>query len=149
MKKKFIIIGALFVVVSIFVAHETYSYYFRRMKVNVSSASSDIKCDAVIQEVGNNEKSLFGYSEFKVVVKNNKNNELTGEPFNYSLKVEDFPGSSALYGYNNEFDSSLTIDGSLSNDTNKSNSYIIQVKSLSGLSENINYKVTLDCVQDY
>ena len=149
MKKKSLLIILLSVFLLTIIVQKTYAYYISRTNITVSSTSSNVICDAEIQSVNNNEKGLFGYSEFKIVVKNNKDNKLTGEPFNYTLKVEDFSGSSAYYGYNNEFDSSLTIDGSLSNDTNKSDSYIIQVKSLSGLSENINYKVTLDCVQDY
>ena len=147
MKKKFIIIGALFVVVSIFVAHETYSYYFRRMKVNVTSTSSDIKCDAEIQTVSSSEKSIYGYSEFKVVVKNTESNALSGEPFTYTLTFENETGSDAIFGYNNEFSQNLSITGNLTNDQVRENGYIIQVKSNNGLSENIDYKVNLNCVQ--
>lgn len=145
--KKGIIIAALLIVATLFIANKTYSYYIRRMKVNVSSTGSNIKCDAEIQAVDNNEKSIYGYSEFKVVVKNTESNEVTGEPFTYTLTFENETGSDAIFGYNNEFSSDLSVTGSLANDQARSNSHIIQVKSNSGLSETINYKVNLSCVQ--
>ena len=145
--KKGIIIAALLIVATLFIANKTYSYYFRRMNVNVSSTSSDIKCDAEIQTVASDEKSIYGYSEFKVVVKNTESNEVTGEPFTYTLTFENETGSDAIFGYNNEFSSDLSVTGSLANDQARSNSHIIQVKSNSGLSETINYKVNLSCVQ--
>ena len=145
--KKLYIIVALFITATMFVAYQTYSYYFRRMNVNVSSTSSDIKCDAEIQTVASDEKSIYGYSEFKVVVKNTEDNNVTGEPFNYVLTFENETGSDAIFGYNNEFSSDLSITGSLSNDQARTNSHIIQVKSNRGLSETINYKVNLSCTQ--
>ena len=148
MKKKYIII-ALIVVFALVAINETYSYYYRRMSVNVTSTSSNIKCDAEIQEVTNSEKGIYGYSEFKVVVKNTENNELTGEAFDYTLTFEDTNNSNSVFGYNNEFNQDLTIHGFLSNDQARSDSYIIQVKSSNGLSTNAGYKVNLNCVQQY
>lgn len=148
MKKKYLII-ILFIIAAGVITHKTYSYYFMRMNVSVSSSSSNIICDAEIESVNNNEKSIYGYSEFKVIVKNYASTTVTGEPFDYTLTFENATGSSAIFGYNNEFDTDLTINGSMNNDQARDNYYIIQVKSLTGLSETINYKVTLDCVQDY
>ena len=145
--KKVVIIGALILVATLFIAQGTYSYYVRRMKVNVTSTGSNVKCDAEIVEVSSDEKSIYGYSEFKVVVKNTENDEVSGEPFNYTLTFENETGSDAIFGYNNEFSSDLSVTGSLANDQARTNSHIIQVKSNSGLSENINYKVNLSCVQ--
>lgn len=145
--KKVVIIAALFVATTLFIAQGTYSYYIRRMKVNVTSTGSNVKCDAEIQEVSNNEKSIYGYSEFKVVVKNSESNSVTGEPFSYTLTFENETGSDAIFGYNNEFSQDLSVTGSLTNDQARTNSHIIQVKSNSGLSETINYKVNLSCVQ--
>ena len=147
MKKRLLIIAVLFIGVAVFAINKTYSYYYRRMGVNVASTSSNIKCDAEIQTVASNEKSIYGYSEFKVVVKNTEDNNVTGEPFNYVLTFENETGSDAIFGYNNEFSSDLSITGSLSNDQARTNSHIIQVKSNSGLSETINYKVNLSCTQ--
>ena len=148
MKKKYIIV-ALIVVFALVAINKTYSYYYRRMSVNVTSTSSNIKCDAELQEVTGSEKSIYGYSEFKVVVKNTENNEVTGEPFNYTLTFEDTNNSNSVFGYNNEFNQDLTIHGFLLNDQATSDSYIIQVKSSNGLSSNVNYKVNLNCVQQY
>ena len=148
MKKRYII-AALIVVLVLVAINETYSYYFRRMSVNVTSTSSNIKCDAELQEVTGSEKSIFGYSEFKVVVKNTENNELTGEAFDYTLTFEDTNNSNSVFGYNNEFNQDLTIHGFLSNDQARTDSYIIQVKSSNGLSTNADYKVNLNCVEQY
>ena len=147
MKKKVLIVLSLFLLVTAFAVNKTYSYYFRRMKVNVSSTSSNIKCDAEIQEVTNSEKSIYGYSEFKVVVKNSENNVVTGEAFDYTLTFENENNSDAIFGYNNSFSQDLSVNGSLGNSSASTNSHIIQVKSNNGLSENINYKVNLSCVQ--
>ena len=149
MKKRFLIIIVLFLFVFGLVLKKTYSYYYTNMDLTISSTGSDIKCDAEIQSVSSNEKSIYGYSEFKVVVKNSESNELTGEPFSYTLTFENNTGSDAIFGYNNVFDNNLTINGSLNNDQARTNSHIIQVKSNSGLSENISYKVNLNCVQQY
>lgn len=149
MKKKTIII-LLFVALAItlITIKESYAYYVMKTNISISSTSSNVICDAEIQSVNNNEKSIFGYSEFKVVVKNyDTSNNRTAEAFDYVLTVENESGSSAIYGYNNVFDSNLSINGTMSNDTNKDDSHIIQVKSNSGLSENINYKVKVNCIQ--
>lgn len=148
MKKKYIIL-VLMLVLTIVSINKTYSYYYRRMSVNVTSTSSEIKCDAELQEVNDSEKGPYGYAEFKVIVKNTENNELTGEPFNYTLTFEDTTNSNIIFGYNNVFNSNLTIQGSLSNDEERTDSYIIHVKSTNGSSENVGYKVNLKCVQQY
>ena len=131
--KKVVLIAVLFVATSLFVAQQTYSYYFRRMKVNVSSTGS------------NGLWPNAGISS--VVVKNSESNSVTAEPFTYTLTFENETGSDAIFGYNNEFSQDLSVTGSLANDQARTNSHIIQVKSNSGLSETINYKVNLNCVQ--
>lgn len=147
MKKKRIILLALIIFAMAIITKETYSYYIRNINVVASSTGSNIICDAIISEVTNNEKSIFGYSEFKVTVKNNKDNELSQNPFDYVITFENETGSDAIFGYNNEFDSDLSINGSLNNTANADDSYIIQVKSNNGLSESINYKVNVNCTQ--
>ena len=62
MKKRLLIIAVLFIGVAVFAINKTYSYYYRRMGVNVASTSSNIKCDAEIQTVASNEKSIYVYS---------------------------------------------------------------------------------------
>ena len=131
-----------------FITHETYAYYYRSMKVTVSSSGSDIKCNAFIEDVANEEKSIFGYSEFKVRVTNYEGDDLTSEPISYSITFENVDGD-AIYGTDNEFDSDLVINGTMGNSSEENDSYIIQVKSTSGSSETINYKVNVNCKQQY
>ena len=149
MNKKSILLILLIILVLGIVAQQTYAYYSYNTNISVTSVGSSIKCDAELQEVTGSEKSIFGYSEFKVVVKNTENNELTGEAFDYTLTFEDTNNSNSVFGYNNEFNQDLTIHGFLLNDQATSDSYIIQVKSSDGLSTNANYKVNLNCVQQY
>lgn len=146
-KKTILILLFVFFAVTLVAIKETYAYYIMTTNVSISSTGSNIICDAEIQNVNNNEKSIFGYSEFKVVVKNYNTNNRTTEPFDYVLTIENESGSAATYGYNNVFDTNLFINGTMPNDTNKDDSHIIQVKSNSGLSENINYKVKVNCIQ--
>lgn len=148
MKKKTIFILFVVFAITLMTIKESYAYYIKKTSISISSTGSNITCDAEIQNVNSNEKSIFGYSEFKVVVKNyDTNNNRTAEAFDYVLTIENENGSSAIYGYNNVFDPNLSINGTMPNDTNKDDSHIIQVKSNSGLSENINYKVKVNCIQ--
>ena len=135
--------------ICVFAFNPTYSYYINIKNVTVTSNASNIKCDAEIVEVSSSEKSIYGYSEFKVVVKNyDEYDNVTGENFDYTLTIENDNGSSALFGYNNDnFQSSLTFNGSMTNASSTNNNYIIQVKSTSGLAENVNYKISLSCMQ--
>ena len=146
MKRKYVIILLLFIAVFISLGYKTYSYYVTRFNVSVSSESANIICDAEIQPLA--EKNMYGYSEFKVVVKNyNDSLNLTKEPFKYIITVENNNSSNGIFGYNNEFPNNLSIDGTLLNNSRNQNEHIIQVKSSNGLSENINYKVKVKCVQ--
>ena len=148
LKRKSIIFLLLIAVVGLFTGYKTYSYFTTKFNVNVSSDGSNIICDAEIQSVPDSEKNIFGYSEFKVVVKNyDSSNNLTNEPFNYVLTFEGVNSPNAQFGYNNEFPNDLSISGTLSNIGQTDKSYTIQVKSSNGLSENINYKAKLKCTQ--
>lgn len=148
MNRKKIIIMLLVLAMVFIVGKETYAYYFSRTNVSVKANSSNIICDAVIGEVSSSEKSKFGYSEFKVTVKNyDSSNNLSKEPFGYKLIVENNGGTNGIFGYNHEFDSSLEITDTMNNSENSEKSYIIQVKSNSGISEDVGYKVKLNCTQ--
>ncbi len=147
MKKKNLVIILLALAMIFVVGKETYAYYISRTAVNVTATSSNVICDAVITEVSNEEKSKFGYSEFKVIVKNyDTANNITKESLDYTLTIEN-NGSNGLFGYNNDFNSSLEFTDTMSSGTKEDKSYIIAVKGNSGLSENINYKVKLNCSQ--
>ena len=148
MKRKIIIILLLLISI-VFLGNKTYSYYIRNMSVTVTSTGANVICDAEIVEVENSEKSIYGYSEFKVLVKNyNSSNELTKEPIKYILTIEEVGTNNAQFGYNNEFNNNLSINGTISNDMRRYNSHIIQVKTSNGLSQNINYKAKVKCIQN-
>ena len=148
MNKKPLFFIFLTIVLSLVVIKETYAYYTTNFNINVSSTSSNIICDAVISDVTSSEKSKLGYSEFKVTVKNyDTSNNLTIEPFNYTLSVVNNDNSNGEFGYNNVFNNNLQLTGQMTNDSSTNNEYIIQVKTPSGLSENVSYKVILNCTQ--
>ena len=89
MRKEKLIIILLALAMCTIVGKETYAYYISNMKVNIISTSSEVICDAEITEVPNAEKTKLGYSEFKVIVKNHdSSNNITKEPFNYTLNIE-------------------------------------------------------------
>ncbi len=148
MTRKKIIIILLTLTLTTITIKKTYSYYISRTSVNVKASSSDVKCDAEITNVSETEKNKFGYSEFKVVVKNYDNqNNLTNENFNYVLSIENSNESNGLFGYNNQFNNRVEITDSMSNNAQNSKSYIFQVKTEDGQSKNISYKVNLKCIQ--
>ena len=147
MKRKIILI-LLLLFIALIGGNITYSYYVRNMNVTIVSTGANVICDAELAEVENSEKSIYGYSEFKVIVKNyNSSNSLSKEPIKYVLTVEGVNSPTAQFGYNNEFNNNLSINGTIDNDMRRYNTHIIQVKSSNGLSENLNYKVKVKCVQ--
>ena len=148
MNKKKVILGLIITTLLTISGSKTYAYYISRTNIEVSSQSSKVICDAEIQEVPSSEKNIFGYSEFKVVVKNYDNsNNVSNEPFDYILTIENNNSSNGLFGYNNQFNSQVEINDSLSNDTQSQKNYSILVKSNDGLASDINYKVKLNCIQ--
>jgi len=148
MKRKRILILLLVVAVLVLIGHSTYAYYISRTQVTVSATASNIKCDAEIISI--QEKSKLGYSQFKVVVKNyDSSDNITKRAFHYTLTIENNNGSNGVFGYNNSFNNSLTFTGDVTSTATKSDvGYVIQVKANSGLSENVDYKVKLNCIQD-
>lgn len=148
MRKEKLIIILLALAMCTIVGKETYAYYISNMKVNIISTSSEVICDAEITEVPNAEKTKLGYSEFKVIVKNHdSSNNITKEPFNYTLNIENNGTTNGVFGYNDTFNQNLEITGQMSNNTSTETGYIIKVKANSGLQETVNYKVKLSCVQ--
>ena len=149
MKKKKLIIILLILVLSVIIGTETYAYYVSNMKVNVTATGSNIICDAEIKEVSNEEKNKYGYSEFKVIVKNHdSSNNLTKESFNYTLSVENTDNSNGMFANNGEFDNTLEITDTMSNNESTDKAYFIQVKTENGTSANVKYKVKLNCIQN-
>ena len=139
---------AILVFTCLIIFNPTCSYYISNKNVSVTATGSNIICDAEIVEVPSNEKSMYGYSEFKVVVKNHDDyDNVTGVNYDYTLTIENDNSSNGLFGYNNDnFQSSLVLNGSM-NTSYTENNYIIQVKSTSGSSEAVNYNVSLSCTQ--
>lgn len=148
MKRKYIVIMLFFIALAAFIGTKTYSYYVGTINVSVSSQASNIICDAEILEVQTSEKNIYGYSEFKVRVKNyDSSNNVSSEPFDYTLTIENSDASNGEFSNNGAFSSSLVINNSITSSSKDSDDYIIQVKSSNGLSENVDYKASLSCVQ--
>ena len=148
MNKKKIIILLLVTILLLITGNKTYAYYVMNTNISVNSQSSNLICDAEIQEVPSSQRNIFGYSEFKVVVKNyDSSNNITNESFNYNLTIGNKNSSNGLFGYNNQFNETLSINDSMNNTTAYEKEYIIQVKSNNGQSSNINYNIKLDCTQ--
>lgn len=148
MNRKKIIIMLLVLTMIVIVGKETYAYYFSRTNVSVKADSSNVICDAAIGEVSQAEKGKLGYSEFKVTVKNyDTSDNVSKEPFSYTLTVENNNGNNGVFGYNNNFDSGVSITDTMTNSGKTDRDYIIQVKTSDGLGENVGYKVKLKCTQ--
>ena len=150
MKRKYLIIVLLVITLFTFIGAKTYSYYYGTVHITVSAQASNIICDAEILEVPDSEKNIYGYSEFKVRVKNyDSSNNVTQEPFTYTLTIENSDASNGEFssGYAN-FSSSLVVNGTMTR-TRGENDHIIRVRTATGSIENVNYKVDLNCVQKY
>lgn len=145
MKKKIIIILLLFVVA--LSAYKTYSLLCSETTIDIKSNSSNIICDAEIAPSTNK----FGYSEFKVIVKNyDTNNTITKQPFTYTINIEKTSSNYVFFGTNNTFsavNTPLTITGEVTSLTASTNEHIVQVKTDQAISENVEYKVSIDCMQ--
>lgn len=148
MKGKKVIIGLLSLAMGIMILQQTYAYYSSQAQIQVLDYASMIRCDASISSVPVAQRGKFGYSEIKVTVKNYRDGDLTDVPFHYTIRIENSYGDNGLFGYNNVFNDTLTITDSMENDQTIDKDYIIQVKSVTGLSEYVDYRINLDCVQD-
>lgn len=157
MKKRnvLLILAVFFVLFGSSAFNQTYSRYIKNVSVNVSTTSSDIICDATIDNPGTY-ISDDGWAYFKVIVKNyDTNNNITKLPVQYYLNVYNQEGYSATYryldelGYTNEFGSNIvTKNYHFEPNTQDSHVINIEVKTSSLTSENVNFIVDLICSQD-
>lgn len=146
MKNIKVFIGLLSIIVAIILIQNTYAYYFTDKEIDISSNGSSIYCSYDLDTPISNSK--FGYSQFSVTVNNYSGDDITSEPFNYVLTIENDSGNNGLFGYENTFSDTLVFRGSMANTEKIDNEYIIQVRTVSGLREGVDYKIKLDCVQD-
>lgn len=132
----------------------TYSRYKKDIDVNVTTTSADMICDAEIDNPGTY-ISTDGWVYFKVIVKNyNASNEISKIPVQYNLTISNQNGSNALYRYldaagnSNEFINTFTTRNyKFSANTKQSQVINVEVRTDSMESENVGFKVDLNCYQ--
>ena len=169
MRKKIIILLVLALTLTIVVT-ESYSYYKSKTTVNVTTSGSKVIC---VAEVDNkkNYKSKYGYAEIKLNIKNyvvleeedgvEKKVAISPLPFDYKVKVTNYDFKDdddliqndieGIFGYNHKFpdeNEDLIFTGSINNTANKTtNEHRIQVKTDKDITEEVNYKIEVECIQ--
>lgn len=144
MKKSIIII--LLLIFTILFANGTYSYYvakFSRTKES-NKKTSYVTCD--FDYSIDNSHNKWGYQEIKVIVKNYDSSQTSLHKLNYIITVENVDGE-ALFGYNNVFSENATASGSFTTTSSETSTHYFQIKSVSGLAEDVNFKINLECKQ--
>lgn len=144
MKKGYVIILLFMITFATFVGYKTYSYYSARFNVTAEGTGGVMVCDFEIDEPYVYEKDEYGYSEFKIQIKDSDDSgKYSDVIINYTLTIENREGSNGLFSEDgNNFSSKLVLNGEY-NDTER----IIKVKTADGSSSNIDYKIDLKCVQ--
>ena len=133
---------------------ETYSEYKKDINVKINSTAADFICDAEIDNPGTS-ISNEGWAYFKVIIKNYDNNDnITKVPVQYNLSISNHSDSKALYRYldasgnsNNFVDTFTTRNYTFSTDAKQSQVINVEVRTDSMTSENVNFKVDLNCYQ--
>ena len=156
--KKIKIIALSFILVAfVFISYipdKTFSRYTKNGSVNITTTSADMICDATIDNPGTY-ISNDGWAYFKVTIKNyNTSGDITEVPIQYNLTVSNQTGSSAVYRYldasgnSNNFESTFTTRNyAFTTGTQQSQVINIEVKTDSMTSENVDFKVDLNCFQ--
>lgn len=162
MKKKLIIFLLLIVIVSTS-SYITYSYIRSNTKISITSEPTKFICEYDVKT--NPLKSKYGYSEILVTVKNYKIIDKNGKeetvlsevPFKYDINVynseyKDLDNTIendviGQFGYNHNFTSNLTIKDKIVSTSKTDKVHKIQIKTNSNISEQVNYKVKVDCIQ--
>ena len=156
--KKIKIIALSFILVAfVFISYipdKTFSRYTKNGSVNITTTSADMICDATIDNPGTY-ISNDGWAYFKVTIKNyNTSGDITEVPIQYNLTVSNQTGSSAVYRYldasgnSNKFESTYTTRNyAFTTGTQQSQVINVEVKTDSMTSENVDFKVDLNCFQ--
>ena len=157
MKKIKIIILSFILVAFVFVSYvpdKTFSRYTKNGGVNITTTSANMICDATIDNPGTY-ISNDGWAYFKVVVKNyNTSGTITQVPMQYNLTISNQTGSNAVYRYldgagnSNNFEGTFTTRNySFTTGTQQSQVINVEVKTDSMTSEDVDFKVDLNCFQ--
>lgn len=157
MKKIKIFILSFILVAFVFVSYvpdKTFSRYTKNGGVNITTTSANMICDATIDNPGTY-ISNDGWAYFKVVVKNyNTSGTITQVPMQYNLTISNQTGSNAVYRYldgagnSNNFEGTFTTRNySFTTGTQQSQVINVEVKTDSMTSEDVDFKVDLNCFQ--
>ena len=157
MKKARLLIILVVLVLALFCyagLNPTYSRYKKDIDVNITTTSANMICDATIDNPGTY-ISNDGWVYFKVIVKNyNTSGTITQIPIQYNLTVSNQTGSNAVYRYldgagnSNNFEGTFTTRNySFTTGTQQSQVINVEVKTDSMTSEDVDFKVDLNCFQ--
>lgn len=157
MKKIKIFILSFILVAFVFVSYvpdKTFSRYTKNGGVNITTTSANMICDATIDNPGTY-ISNDGWAYFKVIVKNyNTSGTITQVPMQYNLTISNQTGSNAVYRYlddagnSNNFEGTFTTRNySFTTGTQQSQVINVEVKTDSMTSEDVDFKVDLNCFQ--
>lgn len=157
MKKIKIFILSFILVAFVFVSYvpdKTFSRYTKNGGVNITTTSANMICDATIDNPGTY-ISNDGWAYFKVIVKNyNTIGTITQVPMQYNLTISNQTGSNAVYRYldgagnSNNFEGTFTTRNySFTTGTQQSQVINVEVKTDSMTSEDVDFKVDLNCFQ--
>ena len=133
---------------------ETYSEYKKDMDVKINSTAADFICDAEIDNPGTY-ISNEGWAYFKVIIKNyDEEDNITKVPVQYNLSISNQQTSKALYRYldasgnsNSFVDTFTTRNYTFSTESKQSQVINVEVRTDSMTSENVDFKVDLNCYQ--
>ena len=145
MKTKKIIISVLVLIMSIVLVKETYAYYSSVISVGVNGNVPNLECEVDVSALSPSEVGIYGYAGLEVTVQNKSSENL---PFTYTLTIENDGGVNTLFSYNGVFDDHVTITGSIDNEDNTRDQYIIPVKPANGEGGDLYYSYNIKCVQD-
>lgn len=158
MKIKTLVILSIFIIIAFISINSfstsTYSNYKKEFNVDVNTHSEDIICNVEIDNP-NTYISKDGWAYFKVIVKNyDEDNNITKVPIKYNVAVTNEKESNASYRYldsfgnKNDFSKELiTQDYTFKADEKKEQTINIEVKTNSMKSEQVNFKVDVNCYQ--
>lgn len=157
MKKIKIFVLSFILIAFVFIScvpDKTFSRYTKNGNVNITTTSADMICDASIDNPGTY-ISNNGFAYFKVTIKNyNTSGDITEVPIQYNLTVSNQTDSSAVYRYldtsgnSNDFESTFTTKNyAFKIGTKQSQVINVEVKTDSTESEEVDFKVDLNCFQ--
>ena len=152
--KRFLISIPLAILIVMFVGafDKSYSNYKKKVNININDKTGNLVCDASLDNPGTY-VSDDGWAYFKVTIKNFNNEKITEVPLEYNLNITSVNNSNAYYrysidNYTSEFSPSIiTNNYQLPAGTEQTKEIIVEVKTDSNNSSDIDFNVDVNCYQ--